>query len=187
MQQSQTQMDPRYLNQSIDTMNLNVSSAFPSHQKQLKNVQRQSSYAPPQSGYPQSMLKPKIKGRACNECEAVQKYETSDGRKGNNILVRSPTHRTLSSIHSYINSPLSRNSESPIHAQVDQRNTRKLLDKNNPRDVIEFSPKTQMFKRGKVMGAQKSDRSWRDKGCSKCSKCTRKSSKRFKVPKLDLS
>ena len=62
------------------------------------------------------MLKPKIKSKTRDDYNDVQKYETSDGRKGNNILVRSPTHRTLSSIHSYINSPFSKNSESPIHA-----------------------------------------------------------------------
>ena len=95
------------------------------------------------------MLKPQIKVRKKTEGNNIQKYETFDGVDGNNILVRSPTHRTLSSIHSYINSPYTKVSdESPIHDKVDPTSTRKLLDKNNPRDVIEFSPKTHMFKKG---------------------------------------
>ena len=40
--------------------------------------------------------------------------------------------------------------ESAIDEPDDPRKTRKLLDKNNPRDVIEFSPRTQMFKNGQV-------------------------------------
>ena len=62
--------------------------------------------------------------------------------------MNSPTHQTLSSIHSYINSPYSKISESPTNERIDEVKTRKLLDKNNPRDVIEFSPKTHMFKKG---------------------------------------
>ena len=58
-----------------------------------------------QGGYPLNMLRPQLKDRAKNEGNNIQKYETCDGDDGNNILVRSPTHQTLSSIQSYINSP----------------------------------------------------------------------------------
>ena len=91
-------------------------------------------------------------------------------------------------MHSYINSPYSgdNNHQDSAIEPDDPRSTRKLLDKNNPRDVIEFSPRTQMFKNKQEATPDSQINKSHSQALNDSTYGERDEFSKVKIPRLDL-